>query len=156
MLERIGGECAGAVSLLPEDAPPPTAGEMRVRELSGKELEDIIGELPRRPLMAGREGLRLSLAGSQPKLPVLIRNDTLAIPLGNTPSTHIIKPEPARSHHGGPLGRHHSRAGDIAPSGLKMKTQPPSAMADFMARLRAQRADWDARGIRYRAASFDE
>ncbi len=96
MLERIGGECAGAISLLPEDAPPPTAGEMRVRELSGKELEDIIGELPRRPLMAGREGLRLSLAGSQPKLPVLIRNDTLAVPLGNTPSTHIIKPEPER------------------------------------------------------------
>ena len=24
MLERIGGECAGAVSLLPEDAPPPS------------------------------------------------------------------------------------------------------------------------------------
>ncbi len=37
-----------------------------------------------------------------------------------------------------------------------MKTQPRSAMADFMARLRAQRADWEARGIRYRAASFDE
>ncbi len=27
---------------------------------------------------------------------------------------------------------------------------------DFMARLRAQRAGWDARGIRYRAASFEE
>jgi hypothetical protein len=33
-----------------------------------KELEDIVAELPRRPLMAGREGLRLSLAGSQSKL----------------------------------------------------------------------------------------
>lgn len=96
MLERIGGECAGAVSLLPEDAPPPTVGETRVRELSEKELEDIIAELPRRPLMAGREGLRLSLAGSQAKLPVVIREATLALPLGNTPSTHIIKPEPAR------------------------------------------------------------
>ena len=28
--------------------------------------------------------------------------------------------------------------------------------SDFMSRLRAQRAAWDARGIRYRAASFDE
>lgn len=96
MLERIGGECAGAVSLLPEDAPPPTVGETHVRELSEKELEDIVGELPRRPLMAGREGLRLSLAGSQSKLPVLIRNAAIALPLGNTPSTHIIKPEPER------------------------------------------------------------
>ncbi|NUN93509.1 MAG: HipA N-terminal domain-containing protein [Verrucomicrobiae bacterium] len=64
MLERIGGECAGAVSLLPEDAPAPILGETHVRELSERELEDIVAELPRRPLMAGREGLRLSLAGS--------------------------------------------------------------------------------------------
>ena len=74
MLERIGGECAGAVSLLPEDAPAPVMGETRVRELSERELEEIVTELPRRPLMAGREGLRLSLAGAQSKLPVLIRN----------------------------------------------------------------------------------
>ena len=97
MLERIGGECAGAVSLLPEDTPPPAAGSMQVRELSEGELENVIAELPRRPLMAGREGLRLSLAGAQPKLPVLIRDgDAVALPLGNTPSTHIIKPEPTQ------------------------------------------------------------
>jgi serine/threonine-protein kinase HipA len=46
--------------------------------------------------MAGREGLRLSLAGSQSKLPVLAPDAILALPLGNTPSTHIIKPEPER------------------------------------------------------------
>jgi serine/threonine-protein kinase HipA len=96
MLERIGGECAGAVSLLPEDTPHPTVDEARVRELSEKDLEDIVSELPRRPLMAGREGLRLSLAGSQSKLPVLAPDAILALPLGNTPSTHIIKPEPER------------------------------------------------------------
>jgi serine/threonine-protein kinase HipA len=96
MLERIGGECAGAISLLREDAPHPPVGEMRVRELSEKELENIVEELPRRPLMAGRDGLRLSLAGAQSKLPVLIRDTAIALPLGNTPSTHIIKPEPER------------------------------------------------------------
>ena len=96
MLERIGGECAGAGSLLPEDAPAPVMGETRVRELSERELEEIVTELPRRPLMAGREGLRLSLAGAQSKLPVMIRNAAIALPLGNTPSTHIIKPEPER------------------------------------------------------------
>ncbi len=96
MLEHIGGECAGAVSLLPQDAPPPTVGESRVRELSEKELEEIVAELPRRPLLAGREGMRLSLAGAQSKLPVLMRDAAIALPLGNTPSTHIIKPEPDR------------------------------------------------------------
>jgi serine/threonine-protein kinase HipA len=96
MLERIGGECAGAVSLLPEDAPAPTVDETRVRELDERELEEIVAELPRRPLMAGHEGLRLSLAGAQSKLPVLARDAAIALPLGNTPSTHIIKPEPER------------------------------------------------------------
>jgi serine/threonine-protein kinase HipA len=96
MLERIGGECAGAVSLLPEGVPPPDPGERRIRELSEKELQDVIAELPRRPLMAGREGVRLSLAGSQDKLPVVIRESIIALPLGNTPSTHILKPEPER------------------------------------------------------------
>ena len=50
LLERIGGECAGAVSLLPEGVPPPASGDKRRRELSEKELDDIITELPRRPL----------------------------------------------------------------------------------------------------------
>ncbi|MFI5378951.1 MAG: type II toxin-antitoxin system HipA family toxin [Tepidisphaerales bacterium] len=96
LLERIGGECAGAVSLLPEGVPLPGSGETRMRELNEKELQDVIAELPRRPLLAGKEGIRLSLAGAQSKLPVIIRESMIALPLGNTPSTHIIKPEPER------------------------------------------------------------
>ena len=96
MLERIGGECAGAVCLLPEDAPAPNDTDPDVRELSDAELESVIRELPRRPLMAGEEGVRLSLAGAQGKLPVLIRDDKICLPLGSTPSSHIIKPEPER------------------------------------------------------------
>ena len=96
MLERIGGECAGAVSLLSEGVRPSAANELRLRELNENELQEIIAELPRRPLMAGREGVRISLAGAQDKLPVVIRDSRIALPLGNTPSTHIIKPEPER------------------------------------------------------------
>jgi len=94
MLERIGGECAGAVSLLPEGVPPSADGELRLRELNENELQKSIAELPRRPLMVGQEGVRLSLAGSQDKLPVVIHGSSIALPLGTTPSTHIIKPEP--------------------------------------------------------------
>lgn len=96
MLERIGGECAGAVSLLPEDAAPPKPGETSQREISDAELRDIIKQLPQKPLMAGTEGLRLSLAGAQDKLPVIFTDGKFALPLGNTPSTHILKPEPER------------------------------------------------------------
>lgn len=96
MLERIGGECAGAVSLFSGDVPFPPIGEARLRELSKKELHEIIKELPRRPLMAGKEGIRLSLAGAQDKLPVVVNGSQIFLPLGNMPSTHIIKPEPER------------------------------------------------------------
>ena len=99
MLERLGGECAGAVSVQPEDLPPPIPGSGRLRWLDPAELSAIIAELPQRPLMAGAEGLRLSLAGAQVKLPVVLDpedSNRVALPLDGMPSTHIIKPEPAR------------------------------------------------------------
>ena len=48
ILERIGGECAGAVSLLPEGVALPDATEHPVRKLSEPELEEIVAELPAR------------------------------------------------------------------------------------------------------------
>ncbi|MDP8246797.1 MAG: type II toxin-antitoxin system HipA family toxin [Candidatus Tritonobacter lacicola] len=96
MLERIGGECAGAVSLLPEGTAPPYPEDTRMRELSEIELQDVVAELPRRPLMVGKEGVRLSLAGAQDKLPVVVHDAKICLPLGDTPSSHILKPEPDR------------------------------------------------------------
>jgi len=95
MLERIGGECAGAISLLPEGAQPLQV-ENQLRTLTQPQLEAMVAELPRRPLLAGEDGLRLSLAGAQDKLPVVVDGEAISLPLGNTPSTHIIKPEPER------------------------------------------------------------
>ena len=96
MLERIGGECAGAVSLLPEGVAPTDPKNARHRELTEPELQQLIAELPSRPLMVGTDGLRLSLAGAQDKLPVIVHNNGICLPLGDIPSTHILKPEPDR------------------------------------------------------------
>ena len=96
MLERIGGECAGAVSLLPDGVFPRAAFASRTRALDDQDFGEIVAELGRRPLLAGRAGLRLSLAGSQAKLPVLLSGGRVELPLDGTPSTHIIKPEPER------------------------------------------------------------
>ena len=95
LLERIGGECAGAVVLLPEGTHPVSSHESSIRHLSEQQLQQIVAELPKRPLMAGSAGIRLSLAGAQSKLPVVIHGDEIGLPLGDTPSTHILKPEPA-------------------------------------------------------------
>jgi serine/threonine-protein kinase HipA len=101
MLERIGGECAGAIALVPQEALGRTPADSGVRWLSEGEVIEIMGRLPHQPLLAGEQGLRLSLAGAQVKLPVVIDSAScgamrLALPLGDTPSTHIIKPEPLR------------------------------------------------------------
>ncbi len=90
LLRRIGGECAGAVSVLPEgNLPQDTPG---YRELDEKELHKIVTELPRKPLMVGERGIRLSLAGAQNKLPIYMENDRIFLATGNLPSTHILKP----------------------------------------------------------------
>jgi len=96
LLERIGGECAGAIQLLPEGVKPPDLKANIKKDLTDEELIQIVEELPTRPLMAGKKGIRLSLAGAQDKLPIILKNGTFSLPLGHMPSTHIIKPEPNR------------------------------------------------------------
>jgi serine/threonine-protein kinase HipA len=91
MLERIGGECAGAVTFMPAGAELPKR-EDNYRSLTDKELAEILKALPRRPLMAGDEGVRLSLAGAQNKIAVHVSGNKISIPLGGAPSTHILKP----------------------------------------------------------------
>jgi serine/threonine-protein kinase HipA len=92
LLTAVGGDCAGAVSLLPLGASPERAHDDAVRWLDEAELAQTIADLPRKPLFADPEdGIRLSLAGAQDKLPVVVLGDRIGLPEGDTPSTHIIK-----------------------------------------------------------------
>jgi serine/threonine-protein kinase HipA len=95
MLEQIGGECAGAITFLPTGAGLPQRDD-HYRKLSSPELAGILRELPRRPLLAGEDGIRLSLAGAQDKIAVRIEGDEISVPLGSAPSTHILKPATER------------------------------------------------------------
>jgi serine/threonine-protein kinase HipA len=91
MLEQIGGECAGAISFLPEDEAI-LEDDDRYRELADDEFAGILRELPRRPLMAGEDGIRLSLAGAQDKIAVRLDDGKIFIPRGSAPSSHVLKP----------------------------------------------------------------
>jgi serine/threonine-protein kinase HipA len=94
ILERIGRDTAGAL----------TIGQFRTGEPPGYRtipdataLERIIEELPGKPFLAGEDGVSMSLAGVQEKLPVAIMADgTLGIPINGAPSTHILKPDTRR------------------------------------------------------------
>src|SRR5581483_11402496 len=66
LLDRIGGECAGAITLLQSgEMPPAVPAAADYRLLDDDELKHILDVLPDRPLLAGEEGVRLSLAGAQ-------------------------------------------------------------------------------------------
>lgn len=93
LLERLGGEIAGALSLWPEGIdPPPINGPFEHKLLSDEAVCAMIDELPRRPFLAGEEGPRLSLAGAQAKLPVIVTDGRIALPAPGQPTTHILKP----------------------------------------------------------------
>lgn len=91
MLEQIGGECAGAVTFIPAGEELPK-NKPQYKPLSDSSLAGILRELPRRPLMAGEDGIRLSLAGAQDKIAVHVTGNQISMPLGSAPSTHILKP----------------------------------------------------------------
>jgi serine/threonine-protein kinase HipA len=91
LLERIGGDCAGAITFIESSKPlPPEKGEYRL--VRDAELEKLLLGLPVRPLMAGEAGVRLSLAGVQDKLAVRIMDGKVYLPLDGSPSSHILKP----------------------------------------------------------------
>ena len=93
LLEAIGGECAGAISLWPSEHPFSKSGSYQA--ISQLEIEQWLKKRPNSPLIRGmqeKNKIRLSLAGAQSKLPVYFENQELFIPTGNYSSTHILKP----------------------------------------------------------------
>ena len=97
LLDRLGGDVAGALQLLPPgEGPAPLAPDQRPTRLDDAGLIRVLDALPVRPLLAGEEGLRLSLAGAQSKVPVVLVDGAVALPAPGQPTTHILKPPISR------------------------------------------------------------
>ncbi len=93
LLRRVGGDCAGALSLVP-------SGTTSHREQRPGDLRKIDEDALQRwasgygvPFARSDDetGVRLSLAGAQDKLPVRLQDDAYFLPAGSEPSTHILK-----------------------------------------------------------------
>jgi serine/threonine-protein kinase HipA len=92
LLEYLGGEVAGALTLLPEGETPASPRDASPKLLDDDALVQLLDHLPLRPMLAGEDGLRLSLAGAQSKLPVLLIDGQIALPAPGQPTSHILKP----------------------------------------------------------------
>lgn len=96
LLEQYGAESAGALTLLP---PGSVQAEAGLQPLSDEELQARILAMPRQPLAANAPK-KMSLAGAQEKLPVVIdEKGALFDPTGARASTHILKPNALNGHY---------------------------------------------------------
>lgn len=94
LLEAIGRDTAGALSF---GAPGRTETTYWSKIGGEADLERIIEELPRKPFLAGDDGVSMSLAGVQTKLAVAMDGEgCLYVPRDGAPSTHILKPDSDR------------------------------------------------------------
>lgn len=90
MLARYGAESAGSLTLLNSAAEEPATGS--IIKLPDTQLSARIQNLPKVPL-AANSPKRMSLAGAQHKLAVVLQNNELYEPEGASVSTHILKPD---------------------------------------------------------------
>ena len=97
LLEILGGECAGLISVVSEDEDVTAPNNYRINEsnyqvLSENDLENMIKQLPQKPLIKSNSKLRLSLAGAQEKIALARFDNKWHLPINGAPSTHILKP----------------------------------------------------------------
>lgn len=142
LLRAIGGECAGALSIV--DANVQLARpDNEYEELDARRLQSLAEDDDRVvPLLIGGAETRLSLAGAQDKVPVAILDGKIHLPLKGSPSTHILKlPNPRYAH----LPQNEAfvlglaaRAGlECASSELTKATRPQSLLVERYDRRRA-------------------
>ena len=95
LLSKVGGDCAGAIEMRNSTRTENSKKVETTIALTEAKINKIIDELRIKPLLAGSNKAKLSLAGAQSKLAVFFdekKKRSLPRLLKNTPSTHILKP----------------------------------------------------------------
>lgn len=95
-LRAIGRDSAGALSIVEDGTDLEAERKEGIQWLSDAELAQRVADLGTRPLAdEPAAGIRISLAGVQDKMAVVIDGTRIGLPRGTTPSTHILKPASA-------------------------------------------------------------
>ncbi|TXS91922.1 type II toxin-antitoxin system HipA family toxin [Parahaliea maris] len=89
LLRAIGGECAGALSVLQAEHQPST--EYEYYKVADEDLANLVARRGQVHTWSANERPRLSLAGAQDKCPLLVRNGAYWLPKKESPSSHILK-----------------------------------------------------------------
>ena len=89
LLGAIAGDCPGDISMYPDNSQPENEQEYRL--LSEADLNKHQERSGWQPLFAGEDGIRLSVSGAVEKLPVYVDDKGIYLPVGSSPSSHLIK-----------------------------------------------------------------
>lgn len=108
LLAEIGWECAGAVRVFEAGKAKSHRGAYELLTL--KELATKLSDISARVPQQGTDDFRMSLGGFQEKMCVMmpelsattsrLENVDAYLPLGDAPSTHILKPEDTQAYPG--------------------------------------------------------
>lgn len=90
LLLAIGGDCAGALSIVPPGAEAGDRDDEAPDTLDDRQILELARSGGRNMPAPGRRQ-RFSLAGAQEKLPVIFEDDRYALPDRMHPSSHILK-----------------------------------------------------------------
>ncbi|WP_175695378.1 HipA domain-containing protein [Burkholderia ambifaria] len=96
LIRMLGKEPVGALSFIPDDdsaARVPESPEPVRRPISVEELTDRIRKRDAIPFAVWDDQVRLSIAGHQDKLQVLVEGEQFSLVDGALSSSHILKPE---------------------------------------------------------------
>ena len=89
LLRAHGGECAGAIAVMPVGEGPPRGG--KYHPISHEDLRAMVMRHGSPMPWRGSDRPRLSLAGAQNKCPVLYKDGKYWFSANESPSSHILK-----------------------------------------------------------------
>lgn len=94
LLAVLGRDCVGALQLLPAGEEPVGLETIEGKPLSTADIARLLRDTTAAPPFGEHESvddLRLSIAGAQEKTALLRRDNRWLLPMGSTPTTHILK-----------------------------------------------------------------
>ncbi|MCD8520925.1 MAG: type II toxin-antitoxin system HipA family toxin [Saccharospirillaceae bacterium] len=92
LLAAVGRDCIGAIQLYPEHEAMPDVQQLASAPLSEAQVAAMLRGYQHAPLgMEADTDFRISLAGAQEKTALLWHNQQWQLPIGSTPTSHILK-----------------------------------------------------------------
>ncbi|GGX23133.1 type II toxin-antitoxin system HipA family toxin [Undibacterium macrobrachii] len=94
LLEAIGRDCVGAAQILPEDVQPEDLFSIRKRPLDEQAIAKLLRDTTNSNPFGHTDDdqdFRISIAGAQEKNALLYHQGGWYLPIGSTPTTHILK-----------------------------------------------------------------